>query len=284
MSIQHSLFKNRRVVVATMHGKEKVIGPLLKENLAVRIIVPKKFNSDQFGTFSGEIERSQDVLQTARRKCEHAMELTGCDMAIASEGSFGPHPSLFFVPSDDEFVLFIDKKNRLEFWSRAISTETNFGGKTVKTIEEALDFTQQIGFPNHRVIVRNAENGVQFIRKGIGNSEDLENYLNYALKSFGTCFIETDMRAMYNPKRMAVIADATQQLLDKIASICPTCEMPGFSISKSLQGLPCEQCGVPTASVKTHIKSCMSCGHEEPILFPNGKIKEDPMYCNNCNP
>lgn len=284
MSIQHSLFKNRRVVVATMHGKEKVIGPLLKENLAVRIIVPKKFNSDQFGTFSGEIERSQDVLQTARRKCEHAMELTGCDMAIASEGSFGPHPSLFFVPSDDEFVLFIDKKNRLEFWSRAISTETNFGGKTVKTIQEALDFTQQIGFPNHRVIVRNAENGVQFIQKGIGNSEDLENYLNYALKSFGTCFIETDMRAMYNPKRMAVIADATQQLLDKIASICPTCEMPGFSISKSLQGLPCEQCGFPTDSVKTHIKNCMSCGHEEPILFPNGKNKEDPMYCNNCNP
>jgi hypothetical protein len=284
MSIQHSLFSNRRVVIATMHGKEKVIGPLLKEDLAVRIVVPKKFNSDQFGTFSGEIERTEDILQTARRKCEHAMELTGCDMAIASEGSFGPHPSLFFVPCDDEFLLFIDKKNKLEFWSRSISTDTNFGGKTIKTIEEALDFTNQIGFPNHRVIIRNTENGVEFIRKGIGNLEDLENYLNYALKSFGTCFIETDMRAMYNPKRMAVIADATQQLLDKIASVCPTCEMPGFSISKSLQGLPCEQCEFPTASVKAHIKTCGCCGHEESVVFPNGKMKEDPMYCNNCNP
>ncbi|MFM7467415.1 MAG: DUF6671 family protein [Crocinitomicaceae bacterium] len=28
----------------------------------------------------------------------------------------------------------------------------------------------------------------------------------------------------------------------------------------------------------------MSCGHEEHVLFPNGKIKEGPMYCNNCNP
>ncbi|MFM7467043.1 MAG: DUF6671 family protein [Crocinitomicaceae bacterium] len=53
---------------------------------------------------------------------------------------------------------------------------------------------------------------------------------------------------------------------------------------KNILGLPCEQCGVPTASVKTHIKSCMSCGHEVHVLFPNGKIKEGPMYCNNCNP
>jgi len=278
------MFEGRKIVIATKHRKEDVIAPILIEQLGLDPFVVEGLDTDLFGTFTGEIERDAAPLEALRRKAKRAIQITGVDLAIASEGSFGPHPTVFFVPCDDEFLLFIDNKNKLEFWSRAISTDTNFGGKTIKTIEEALDFTNQIGFPNHRVIIRNTENGVEFIRKGIGNLEDLEKYLNYALKSFGTCFIETDMRAMYNPKRMAVIADATQQLLDKIASVCPTCEMPGFSISKSLQGLPCEQCEFPTASVKAHIKTCGCCGHEESVVFPNGKMKEDPMYCNNCNP
>jgi hypothetical protein len=51
----HQLFKGRNLVIATLHGKEKVIAPLLEHALGVKIIVPEKFDTDQYGTFSGEI-------------------------------------------------------------------------------------------------------------------------------------------------------------------------------------------------------------------------------------
>lgn len=62
-----------------------------------------------------------------------AMELANCDLAVASEGSFGPHPTIYFVHADDEFLLFIDKKNDLEIIVRELSTVTNFNGSEIKT-------------------------------------------------------------------------------------------------------------------------------------------------------
>jgi|TARA_B110000305_G_C19439395_1_gene640911 hypothetical protein len=39
------------------------------------------------------------------------MELSDCDLGAASEGFFGAHSSIFFKSADDEFLIFIDKKN-----------------------------------------------------------------------------------------------------------------------------------------------------------------------------
>lgn len=33
-------------------------------------------------------------------------------LGIASEGSFGPHPSMFFISADDEFLIYMDKKQQ----------------------------------------------------------------------------------------------------------------------------------------------------------------------------
>jgi hypothetical protein len=134
------MFKDRKLVIATMHKKEQVLAPILENGLGVKCILPEHFNSDEWGTFSGEIERKQDPIETARQKCLKAMELSGCDLGIASEGSFGPHPSIFFVQADDEFLLLIDSKNKLEIISRELSTNTNFNSKAIqrlKGIEQA---------------------------------------------------------------------------------------------------------------------------------------------------
>ena len=61
-----------------------------------------------------------------------AMKLSKYDLVVASEGSFGPHPSIPLVPADDEFLLFIDKKNDLEIIARELSIETNFNGSEIK--------------------------------------------------------------------------------------------------------------------------------------------------------
>jgi hypothetical protein len=49
-----------------------------------------------------------------------------------------------------------------------------------------------------------------------------------------TTFVETDMRAMYNPSRMTVIQNATKK--EKINSCCPHCNIPGFGITDAKRG------------------------------------------------
>ena len=87
-------------MVATKHGKEKVIAPILERSLGVKVLSTTNLDTDRFGTFSGEVERKGTPLEVARAKCEAALKLTGADLAVASEGSFGPHPELFFAAAE----------------------------------------------------------------------------------------------------------------------------------------------------------------------------------------
>lgn len=70
-------------------------------------------------------------------------------MAIASEGSFYPHPAFPFISCDREIILLLDRDNDLEIIGQEISTETNHNHTQVSTIEEALEFAASIGFPEH---------------------------------------------------------------------------------------------------------------------------------------
>ena len=88
-----------------MHGKEKVIAPILEKELGVKVILPQNFDSDQFGTFTGDKARTGNQLEAARLKVQAAMKLTGADIGIASEGSFGAHPSIPFIQSNLELVF-----------------------------------------------------------------------------------------------------------------------------------------------------------------------------------
>jgi hypothetical protein len=279
-----SLFNNRPLVIATMHGKESVIAPLLEQNLGVRAFVPKTLNTDQWGTFSGEVERTLDPLAAARVKCLAACEQTGATLAVASEGSFGPHPTLGFVPADEEILLFVDLENSLEIWSREISTATNFGAKSCSSLTEALRFAENADFPEHGLIIRGQAGDTQDIVKGIHQKEELIQLIQQRLDASGQVYLETDMRAMHNPSRMVVIKTAAEKLIEKIRSACPDCATPGFAVVDAEPGLPCAWCGAPTRSTLSWRYCCSHCGHEERRRFPQGKETEDPGFCDYCNP
>jgi len=279
-----SMFKDRKLVIATMHGKEKVIAPLLERALGVTCIVPDMLNTDLLGTFTGEREREDDPLTTVRKKCLQAMELTGCDLGIANEGSFGPHPSLYFIGADDELVLFIDKKNNLEIIARELSTETNFSYKEISNEKELLDFANQVLFPSHGLILRKSRQEPIDIVKGITDNSTLLNVYRAMASKYTVVCAETDMRAHFNPTRMKVIETAAQKLIEKIQSTCPQCEIPGFSITDAKTGLRCDVCGSPTRSVLAYIYQCTHCGFSKEKIYPHNKQTEDPMYCDRCNP
>ncbi len=78
-------------------------------------------------------------------------------MAFASEGTFGPHPFLPFVPFNREIVLLLDQANELEIIGDATTTDTNYNHKVVKTFQEAYDFSVAAGFPQFGIVVQVSE-------------------------------------------------------------------------------------------------------------------------------
>ncbi|MDX1349389.1 MAG: DUF6671 family protein [Putridiphycobacter sp.] len=278
-----TFFEGRTLVIATKHKKESVIAPLLEETLSVKCMVPKNIDTDIFGTFSKEVERPLSPIDTARKKCFLAMEMTGEDLALASEGSFGQHPSIIFQPADDELVMLCDRKNNIEIIGRKLSTDTNFGGAAATNLSESLALAKQFDFNSHALILR-ANEVDKPLYKGVSSYTDFENKVNSILSKNGSIWIETDMRAMYNPKRMQVIKLATENLLEKISSLCPNCHVPGFWVTDVVPGLPCSACGFPTASTLKYHYSCKHCNHSTYKMNPHGKEYELPQFCNYCNP
>lgn len=278
------MFEGRRLLIATKHHKEQVIAPIFEKGLGIHCFVPKNYDSDLFGTFSGEVERANSPLETVRAKCLLAMNQFNCDLGIASEGSFGSHPSLFFAQADDEFLLFIDKKNDLEIVVRELSLDTNFYGATISTKEMLLDFADRVKFPSHAIILRAKPGDLTSIIKGITTRSQLEESFEQLKGVFGSVYAETDMRALYNPTRMGVIKIAAQKLLETIKTVCPSCKTPGFSITEVKSGLPCSWCSTPTRSTLSFIYTCQKCTFSSQKMHPHQKITEEPGYCDACNP
>lgn len=278
------MFAGRKLVIATKHKKEKVIGPILEQAFQINWHATAQLDTDQLGTFTGENERIDTALACARQKCLLAIAETGYDLAIASEGSFGPHPAMFFVSADEEIILLLDKKNGIEMVSHVLSTSTNYCGQQISTHDELQDFLTQAQFPSHAVIIRNAQHNFDSIVKGITDTDQLLSHFNNLLSAEGSVYMETDMRAMYNPTRMKVIEETTLLLVKKMNSLCPYCNFPGFEVTENAPGLPCSQCKLPTTSTRSAISSCKKCNYTVEKFFPKEKQFEDPTFCDYCNP
>lgn len=280
----HQRYKNLELVIATKHKKEAVLAPVFVSKLGVNCRTIENFDTDQFGTFSGEVERLDSPLEAARKKNRFAHEMTGCALALASEGSFGQHPHLFFVSGNEELLLFSDFENGLEIVEKSIVTETNFAGQCIHSWKEAVAFAEKIGFPESAIILRKSESSHEDIVKGITDPKQFQEAVKNQLKNHQELWLETDMRAHLNPQRMAHIGALGKKLSERILSACPSCQSPGFGPVKNIAGLPCQWCSRPTRSIKTQVWGCVKCDHQEEKKHPNKKEFEDPMYCDFCNP
>lgn len=277
-------FNRRTLVLATRHGKEAALKPLLEQSLGVKVIVPKNLDTDEWGTFSGEVERLGSPLETARKKAKAAADLTGESLVLASEGSFGAHPVLGFVPANEELLLLMDLKADWEIKARVTSTQTNYAANEYYDWEDLLFFAATAGFPSHGFIVRADKADYSEIHKGLRDWQKLKDSFAYFKKRSGKAYVETDMRAHHNPTRMKVIREAGEKLLTVINNTCPLCEGPGYAVKEIVRGLPCGQCETPTQAPKAYVYLCQHCGHSETQVFPEKKKKEEPMFCDSCNP
>jgi hypothetical protein len=271
----------RKLVIATMHEKEKVLAPVF-EKLGLFPFVAAGLNTDLLGTFSGEIERKLPPLETALEKAKMACALSGCDLALASEGSFGPHPRIPFVSGNTEILLLWDEANQVQYHHWKTGSAGNFSSLETNDFGEALKFARQQGLPEHGFILKAGDSVI----KGLNSEESLREAMAKlkANEPGKIVCIESDMRAMFNPTRMAFIKEVAEEFAEKLKCLCPACQKPGFSITGAERGLPCSWCGQPTQGVEWLLKTCHFCGHTEKERPADFHPQADPMICDYCNP
>ncbi|MCP1372993.1 DUF6671 family protein [Dyella lutea] len=282
----HSL-RGETAVLATMHGKQRAIAPLLARFLGLRVVVPQDFDTDRFGTFSRDIARTGTPLETARAKIAAGFaRVPDARIGLASEGSFGPHPQVPFLAWGSEQVMLVDRASDLELVGRHEAPAAYFVHAQVDNINAALAFAARVGFPRQGVIVMGVVDGqpspAVALAKDAHDDDTLIAAVRRALATCGAASLETDMRAHRNPPRMRCIRRATVDLLRAWRSPCPACARPGFVVTARLPGRPCGWCGAPTRQVLADERRCAGCCHLE--RQPRHDGPADPAHCDACNP
>lgn len=274
-------------VLATMHGKQQAITPVVARFLGLEVGVAPGLDTDAFGTFSREVERIGTPLDAARGKIAAGFNLApGARFGLASEGSFGPHPSLPFLPIGREIVVLIDRASGLELVGQHVSANTNFAHAIVDDSVAGRVFGEQIGFPGHGLIVTASVDGRPAPHVALMKDMEDWNALACAIERVvgltGAALVETDMRAHRNPRRMRAIRRATLDLVRRSRIGCPVCGRPGYSVTERLPGLPCADCGEPTLQIRAERRTCAGCSHGQERAVPERAA--DPGRCGYCNP
>ncbi|MFK7741489.1 MAG: DUF6671 family protein [Planctomycetota bacterium] len=286
-------FAGRELAIATMHGKERVLAPLLEETLGVRCCLPGQggrapLDTDAFGTFRGDVPRQGTPREAARRKAIAAMACASVDLAVASEGTFAPHPDVPMLTIGRELVLLVDRGRELEIEGHDVTDQTNHTSRMCGDVDAAFAVANRVGFPDHNVILT-VGTPPQLVGQDLRDHESLAAAFDAALASIAAdeeraVRVASDMRADRNPTRMKAIDRAARDLLKRAATPCPECAAPGFGRVDVLRGLPCELCGLPTEWVRAELHACFCCEAKREMPRRDGRSTVDPGSCRGCNP
>ncbi|MFZ9229704.1 MAG: DUF6671 family protein [Prochlorococcaceae cyanobacterium] len=276
--------------LTTRHGKDKALRRPFAAGLGLQLQVYPG-DTDQLGTFSGEIARQGDALSAVRRKVMLGLEATGLRYGLASEASFGPHPAAAMLPVGQELLLFIDREQGIEVLEQRLELRTNYSQRRLGVNDDPSPWLKQMGFPRHGVIARPAAANLEHEReaplfKGLRSTAELEVALQIcrAADPNAEVWLESDMRAHMNPTRMASIRRLGFALVRRLRTPCPRCGGPGWGQIATEAGLPCSWCGEPTALTRSELWACPSCGEQRSLPRRDGLLKADPGQCSWCNP
>jgi hypothetical protein len=277
-------YDQQAVAFLTQHGKEALIGPMLDQALGCRVMRAEGFDTDQLGTFSGEVPRPDSQVQTARRKARIGMDLLGTPLGLASEGAFVPDPFGGLLPWNIEVLVWIDDIRGQEITAIAQGPARSLH-RSVDQVDALMQWALEAGFPEHHVMLRPEGVRQALVRKGLRDRQAL-------LSAFEACrtespkglvLAENDLRAFSNPTRQRMIVRAAEDLVKKLQSACPNCLLPGYWIKEQVAGLPCRSCALPTRLPRALVWRCDGCGHSTTQAVGNAN-HADPSRCDHCNP
>lgn len=97
-----------------------------------------------------------------------------------------------------------------------------------------------------------------------------------------TNLLTPPMRAHLNPTRQSVIRGLGERLAQRLISLCPGCNMPGWPQVTYEYGLLCKQCQGPTRERAYEVNSCVKCSFQtRSVVNSQGA---NPEFCLMCNP
>lgn len=270
-------FQGAHFGLLSLHDKASIIAPLLAERWQASLTNTTAFDTDSLGTFSGEVERRLSPLECALRKARLALELTGADFGLGSEGSFGLAPWGFGVLNQELVACVPAGADWVVVGCHASPVavaECRYGDS-----DALAKFWQTL--PEGQGVMLSGDGRVA---KGLCSASEVQAHLAawYGERIPPDVRIAYDLRAHQSPVRRGNIARAVINLLERLDNPCSHCGRPGFWPDHREIGLPCAECGAPTNSLLARIARCEGCGCQQ--AYPVEVQHADPASCPLCNP
>ena len=271
-------YRGRPLAVVSMHGKIEQVSLAFASLLAMRPTALSEVDTDQLGTFSGEVERSGSAREVVFKKARLGAPWSSGGCCLASEASFGPHPVVPWLPFHEEWMVLWDPQRDCGWLEVERSSDTVYQSVQPRTWTELEAFLRRVDFPQQALVLK-SEAG---IAKGMCELEPVRRWVSQ--HGFGDLTVMTDMRAHHCPSRRRVIRRVALKLARRLRNHCPECRAGGFGVVDQVMGLPCALCGFPVEMVRELIDGCQLCGYQMRRGRPDGRTSADPGQCAVCNP
>lgn len=281
--MKHPYF-DKEVVLTSKHEKLNLVKPAFDQHVGCKVF-EVNLDTDQLGTFSGEIERKAPPQETAILKARLGMKSTGSSIGIASEGTVGPDPLVPFMHSNTEHLVLVDDENEIVISETYRSFDITVASIAIGPDDDIAEFLEKADFPNHKLIVRSNGKGKERTIKGISSLAELEDAIELMANSSPNrlVVIESDLRAMSSPSRQKNIEQVAKLLALRLSRLCPKCQSPGWGVTGYEKGVDCSKCGLNNSEAKRQQKlGCVKCDYSEPGVVIETNL--DPALCNFCNP
>jgi hypothetical protein len=281
-------YRGRRIALATLHGKAAAIGPAVRRHLGADLVVPPGLDTDAFGTFAGDVPRTGTMGETALAKARAGMAASGERLGLASEGTYGPHPTVPLLTSGLELMVFVDDDRDLVVFESLVDPAPRFDRALVGPDDDLGPLLARADLPRHALVVAPHAPAAagEGIARGLRDPDAVPAAVRAAAAAGadGLAAVTTDLRAHMNPTRMATLARLADALCRRLATPCPACGAPGFGRLRAEPGLPCGLCGMPTGESVGMLSGCAACGHRALRPRADGRKEADPGSCPACNP
>lgn len=268
--------------MGTMHGKERQVAPAFAAEFGARVIAPPGIDTDQFGTFAGEVTRTLTPVAAATAKARLAMSAAQVPYGVASEASYDAIYGMLAV--HQEILVFLDDTRGIQVLEGVNVPRSPGPPKLVESGPEAVEAARRFGFPQQGAVVKaTVEDATRVFGKGLTDAFALVEVVDAAVAAAddNCARLEPDLRAHHNPSRREVLSALASRLAGRLATPCPDCLCPGYGRVAVREGLPCRACGCPTTLVAAEIHGCPACEYRsESVRIGTA----DPRYCPQCNP
>ena len=230
-------YSGRDVTFATMHGKELLARDPFERLLGATVTAPPHLDTDQFGTFAGDIPRTLAPRDAARAKARLGMQIAGNPLGLASEGTFatGLGPGV----ENTELLLFLDDDLGFELLEGIVGVSALPAPRRIQSAPDAMAFAVAVGFPRQGVILQTApDEKPPSVWKDITHLDQLRETSERLLGRHASIVISPDYRSHQAPTRARTIRTLSEQMAQRLATRCPLCQTPGYGRVDFERGVP----------------------------------------------